>query len=149
MLPSSYISSLLIPILWYCTWYPISMNIRLYFWAKTVTSYSTWYNTLTRENNWFLKVLVKSHFATPTPFGSVSCFVKGVCQSNYNLYSFLIHQAPYSKGYQWYLFRRAVFGSIWKIGRYPIKVSAWIEIILNTSCIYNSLLKTQILELNS
>ena len=38
-----------------------------------------WFNTLTRENNWFLKVLVKSNFATPTPFGSISCFVVGIC----------------------------------------------------------------------
>ena len=36
-----------------------------------------WYNTLTRENNWILHVLVKSNFATPTPFGSVSCFIDG------------------------------------------------------------------------
>ena len=54
-----------------------------------------WYYTLTRENNWFLNVLVKSNFATPTPFGSVSCFVVGICMSNYNLNSFLIHQASY------------------------------------------------------
>ena len=38
-----------------------------------------WYNTLTRENIWFLNVLVKSNFATPTTFGSVSCFVVGIC----------------------------------------------------------------------
>ena len=38
-----------------------------------------WYDTLTRENNGFLNVLVKSNFATPTPFGSVSCFVVGIC----------------------------------------------------------------------
>ena len=31
MLPSSYISSLLVPILWYCISFPISMNVRLYF----------------------------------------------------------------------------------------------------------------------
>ena len=52
-----------------------------------------WYNTLTRENNWFLNVLVKSNFATPTSFGSVSCFVVGICLSYYNLNSFLRHQA--------------------------------------------------------
>ena len=56
------------------------------------------YNTLTRENNWFLNVLSKSNFATPTPFGSVFCFVVGICLSNYNLKSFPIHQASYSKG---------------------------------------------------
>ena len=44
-----------------------------------------WYNTLTRENNGFLNVLVWLNFATPTPFGSVSCFVVGVHLSNYNL----------------------------------------------------------------
>ena len=82
-----------------------------------------WYNTLTRKNNWFLNVLVKSNFATLTPFGSVSCFVLGICMSNYNLNSFLIHQAPYSKKYQRYLMHRENLGSIWKIGRYPIKVS--------------------------
>ena len=65
-----------------------------------------WYNTLTRENKWFLKVLAKSNFATPTPFGSVSCFVVGACLSNYNLISFLIHEASYSNGYQWYLMHR-------------------------------------------
>ena len=75
------------------------------------------------QNNWFLNVLVKSNFATPTPFGSVSCFVVGICMSNYNLNSFLIHQASYSKGYQWYLMHIEVLGSIRKIGRYPIKVS--------------------------
>ena len=80
-------------------------------------------NTLTRENNWFLNVLVKSNFAPPTPFGSVSCFVVGFCLSNYNLNSFLIHQASYSKEYQRYLMQRENLGSIWKIGRYPIKVS--------------------------
>ena len=72
------------------------------------------------QNNWFLNVC---NFATPTPFGSVSCFVVGICMSNYNLNSLLIHQAYYSKGYQWYLIHSKVFGSIWKIGRYPIKVS--------------------------
>ena len=82
-----------------------------------------WYNTLTRENNWFLNVLVKSNCATPSPFGCVSCFVVEVCLSYYNLNSFLIHQASYSKGYQWYLMHREGLGSIWKIGRYPIKVS--------------------------
>ena len=56
-----------------------------------------WYNTLTRENNWFLNVLVRSNFAIPTPFGSFSCFVVGVDLSNYNLNSVLIHQATYSK----------------------------------------------------
>ena len=37
ILPSSYISSLLVPILWYCISFPISMNVRLYFGAKMVT----------------------------------------------------------------------------------------------------------------
>ena len=82
-----------------------------------------WYNTLTCENNWFLNVLAKSKFVTPIPFGSVSCFVVGVCLSNYNLNSFLMHQASYSKRYQWYLMHREVLGSIRKIDRYPIKVS--------------------------
>ena len=49
--------------------------------------------------------------------------VVGIWLSNYNLNSFLIHQASYSKGYQWYFMHRKVLGSIWKIGRYPIKVS--------------------------
>ena len=82
-----------------------------------------WYNTLTRENNWFLNVLVKSNFATPTPFGSVSCFVVGICLSNYNLILFIIHHTSYSKEYQRYLMHGENLGSIWKIGRYPIKVS--------------------------
>ena len=82
-----------------------------------------WYNTFTRENNWFLNVLVRLNFGTPTPFGSVSCFVVGVELSNYNLNSVLIHQASYLKGYQSYLMHREGLGSIWKIGRYPIKVS--------------------------
>ena len=75
------------------------------------------------ENNWFLNVLVKSNLATPTPFGSVSCFVIGICLSNYKLNSFLIHQASYPKEYQWYLMHRIVLGRIWKIVRYTIKVS--------------------------
>ena len=91
-----------------------------------------WYNTLTRENNWFLNVLVKSSFATPTLFGSVCGFVVGVCLSNYNLYSFLIHQASYSKGYKWYLMHREVLGSIWKIGRYPIKLSEVLQLNRST-----------------
>ena len=70
---------------------------------------------------------MKSNCATPSPFGSVSCFVVEVCLSNYNLNSFVIHQAPYSKGYQWSLMHREVLGSIWKIGRYPIKVSEVLE----------------------
>ena len=37
MLPSSYISSLLVSILWLFIWFPISMNVWLYFGAKTVT----------------------------------------------------------------------------------------------------------------
>ena len=57
-----------------------------------------WYNTLTRENNWFLNVLVKSNFAIPIPFGIISCFVVGICLYGYYPNSFLIHQAPYSKG---------------------------------------------------
>ena len=81
-----------------------------------------WYNTLTYENNWFLNVLVKSKWSL-TPFGSISRFVVEVCLSNYNLNSFLIHQASNSKGYQWYIMHREVLGSIWKIGRYPNKVS--------------------------
>ena len=88
-----------------------------------------WYYTLTRENNWFLNVLVRFNLATPTPFGSVSCFVVGVDLSNYNLNSVLIHQASYSKRYQSYLMHREVLGSIWKIGRYPIKVSEVLTIL--------------------
>ena len=94
-----------------------------------------WCNTLTRENNWFLDVLVESNFATPTPFGRVSCFVVGICLSNYNLNSFLIHQASYQKGYQWYLMHREVLGSIWKIGRYPSKVS---EVLWNIRSLSHS-----------
>ena len=82
-----------------------------------------WYNTLTRENFWFLNVLVKSIFSTAIPFGSVSLNGVGICLSNYNHNSFLIHQVSYWKGYQWYLMHREVLGSFWKIGRYPIKVS--------------------------
>ena len=100
-----------------------------------------WYNNLTRENNWFLNVLVKSNFVTPTPFGSVSCFVVVVCLTSFNLYSFLIHQASYSKEYQWYLMHRKVLGSIWKIGRYPIKVSEVLLLNLNTICIFKSFVK--------
>ena len=37
MIPSSYISSLLVSILWFCIWFPISMNVRLYYGAKMVT----------------------------------------------------------------------------------------------------------------
>ena len=37
MLPSSYIRSLLVSILWFCIWFPISINVRLYFAAKMVT----------------------------------------------------------------------------------------------------------------
>ena len=87
-----------------------------------------WYNTLTRENYWFLNVLVRSNFATLTPFGSVSCLVVGVNLSNYNLNSVLTHQVSYSKGYQSYLMHREVLGSIWKIGRYPIKVSEVLDL---------------------
>ena len=94
-----------------------------------------WYNTLTCENNWFLNVLVMSNFVTPTPFGSVSCFVVGICLSNYNLNSFLIHQASYSKWYQWFLMHREVLGSIWKKGRYPIKAS---EVLSNNKRQTNS-----------
>ena len=65
------------------------------------------YKTLTCENNWFLLVLVKSNFAPPTPFGSVSCFVVGVDLSNYNLNSVLIHKVSYSKEYQSYLMHKA------------------------------------------
>ena len=36
-----------------------------------------WYNTLTHENDWFPNGLVKSNFVTPTPYGSVTCFVDG------------------------------------------------------------------------
>ena len=56
-----------------------------------------WYNTLKRENDWLLNVLVKLTYATPTPFGSVSCFVVDICVSDYNLNSFLIHQPPIQK----------------------------------------------------
>ena len=94
-----------------------------------------WYNTLTRQNTWFLNVFGEVNFATPTPFGRVSYFVVGICLSNYNLNSFLIHQPSYSKGYQWYLMHREVLGSIWKIGRYPIKVS---EVLC---CVYYMLLR--------
>ena len=82
-----------------------------------------WYITLTGKNNWFLNVLVKSNFATLTPFDRVSCFVVWLCLSNYNLNSSLIHQASYPKGNQWHLMHREVLGSIRKISRYPFKVS--------------------------
>ena len=98
-----------------------------------------WYNTFIRENNWFLNVLVESNFATPTPIGIVSCFVVGICWSNYNLNSFLIHKASYSKEYQWYLMHRGVSGSIWKIGRYPIKVSEVLKSHnINSVCVCHS-----------
>ena len=58
---------------------------------------------------------MKSNFAPPTPFGSISCVIVGVCLSNYNLNLFLIHQASYSKENQRYLVHREVLGSIWKI----------------------------------
>ena len=77
---------------------------------------------------------MKSDFAPPTRFGCISCFVVGVCLSNYNFNFFPIHPAPYSKGYQWYLMHREVFGSIWKIGRYPIKVSE----VLRTATLFVS-----------
>ena len=79
---------------------------------------------------------MKSNFATPTRFGSVSCFVVGFCLSNYNLNSFLIQQASYSKGCQWYIMHREVFGSIWKIGRYPIKVSEVLALMLAVSLLH-------------
>ena len=66
---------------------------------------------------------MKSNFATPTLFGRVSCFVVWVCLFDYNLNSFLIHQASYPKRNHWYLMQKEVLGSIWKIGRYPIKVT--------------------------
>ena len=37
ILPSSYISSLLVYILWFCIWFSIFMNVQLYFGAKMVT----------------------------------------------------------------------------------------------------------------
>ena len=37
MLPSSYISPLLVSILWFCIWFPISVNVRIYFGARMVT----------------------------------------------------------------------------------------------------------------
>ena len=55
---------------------------------------------------------VRSNFATPSPFGSVSCFVVGVFLSTYNLNLFIIHQASYSKGYQWYLIHRETYQSV-------------------------------------
>ena len=94
-----------------------------------------WYNAITRENNWFLNVLVKSNFATPIPFGSVSCFVVGIFLSNYNFNLFLIHQASYSKEYQRYLMHRENLGSIWKIGRYPIKVSEVLVFLKYCRCL--------------
>ena len=93
-----------------CSWF-WTLNKILSLWF--VIKY-WWYYTLTHENNWFLNVLAKSNFVTPTPFGSVSCFVVGVCLSYYNLNSYLIHQASYLKGYQWYLMHMEVLGSIWK-----------------------------------
>ena len=98
-----------------------------------------WYNTITRENNWFLNVLVKSNFATPTSFGRHSCFVVWVCLFHYNLNSCLIHQASFSKENQWYLMHREVLGSIWKIGRYPIKVSEVLSILIFTFYIINQI----------
>ena len=37
MLPSSYISSLLVSVLWFCIWFSVSINARLNFGAKMVT----------------------------------------------------------------------------------------------------------------
>ena len=37
MISSSYINSLLVSILWFCIWFPISMNVQLYFVAKMAT----------------------------------------------------------------------------------------------------------------
>ena len=39
MLPSSYISSLLVSILWFCIWFPISINVRLYFGAAKMVTF--------------------------------------------------------------------------------------------------------------
>ena len=61
-------------------------------------------------------------FSNPPPFGSVSCFVVGICLSNYNLYSFLIHQASYSKRLPVIPYTLGRFGKHLKTGRYPITV---------------------------
>ena len=37
MVPSSYITSLLVSIVWFFIWFPISINVRLHFGAKMVT----------------------------------------------------------------------------------------------------------------
>ena len=57
------------------------------------------YKTLTHEimDYW---MFWGSNFASPTPFGSISCFVIKACLLNYKHYSFLIHQKFYSRGYQ-------------------------------------------------
>ena len=66
-----------------------------------------------------------SNFATPTPFGSVSCFVVGICLSNYNFNPFLIHefQCPIQKDTSDILYIGKFWEASKKIGRYPIKVS--------------------------
>ena len=61
------------------------------------------------------------------PLVASPVFFIGICLSNYNLNPFLIHQASYSKEYQRYLMHSENLGSIWKIGRYPIKVSEVLE----------------------
>ena len=99
-----------------------------------------WYNTLTRENNWFLNVFGEVKFCNPTPFGRVSFFVVGICLSNYNLNSFLIHETSYSKGYQCYFMHREVLGSIWPYQsvrgplRDSIELESWHE-ISNVVCV--------------
>ena len=59
MLPSSYISLLLVTILWFCIGFPISLNVRLYFGAKMVT-----FCTIHIGNR---KIFLKHHSPPPLP----------------------------------------------------------------------------------
>ena len=51
----------------------------------------------------------------PHPFDIILCIITGICLSTYNLFSFIIHQTSYLKGYKWYFIHREVLVRIDKM----------------------------------
>ena len=122
-------------------WYPGSGVVPDYFDSWSLPSFLLYLHTTTTNyynindfnlkdfRMWFelgidviitlrLKKLITKCFSVVCilkPFDIISCIVTGICLTDYSLFSFIVHQPSYLKGYQWYFIHREVLVRIDKM----------------------------------